>query len=332
VDRLVERMDLSAILAHELGPLAARRWRELGRRLPEPLLQEERAARFIPRLAVPILARVREAYPGRILILKGPEIAALYPPGGRLFVDLDLLVDDARAAQQALVAAGFAEIADTEGHYAVHHHLIPLSWPGVQLKIEIHSTLNWPRHLQPPPNAQLFDQAIESRVPVDGLEAPAPAHHAVLMVAHCWKHVPLGSVRDLVDVTVLAEVADRNEVERTAELWGVARIWHTTAATSTWLLEGGKPPFATRLWARNLLRPREATILERHARRWVTPFWMLPPRRAIPAAARNIAADIRPVDDETWRAKLRRILRVAANPSRTRSEQHWQRRDDDDWS
>jgi putative nucleotidyltransferase-like protein len=326
VDRIVESMDVPAILAHQLAPLAARRWRTLERQLPGALLERERAAQFVELLAIPVLARARDAYPGRMLILKGPEIAALYPPGGRLFGDIDLLVDDAPAALRALEAAGFEEI-----HSAIAprpHHLPPVWWPGSGLPIELHVRPSWPRHLEPPPNGELFDEAIASKVPVTGLEAPAPAHHAVLMAAHCWRHMPLRSVRDLIDVTLLAAQADAHEVERTARRWGMIGVWRTTAATAQWLLEDGKPPAATRIWARNLRPPREASILEKHVRRWVTPFWMLPPVRAVPAAMKNIAADVRPVGGEGWSTKLRRIAWVAAHPSRTRSKSGYQELDE----
>ena len=319
IDQLVEEMDLRAILAHKLGPLAAARWRELGRPLPNALMQEQRAARFLPRLAEAILVRARAAYDGRMLILKGPEISALYPPGGRLFTDLDLLVGDAPAAQRALVGAGFREVSATSDEGADHHHLTPLVWPGVELEIEIHSKLNWPRHLRPPPNDVVFGAAVPARTPIDGLEAPSAAHHTVLVAAHSWEKLPLGVLRDLVDVAVTAEQADPDEVERVAAEWGLGRVWQTTVATTAWLFAGGKRPLATQLWARNLLSPRESTLLEAHARRWVTPFWMLPPGRATVAAASNVGADLRPSRGETWREKGRRIFRAAANPSRSRS-------------
>ena len=42
-----------------------------------------------------------------MLVLKGPEVSALYPGRARMFVDLDLLVADAPAARKSLLAAGF---------------------------------------------------------------------------------------------------------------------------------------------------------------------------------------------------------------------------------
>jgi hypothetical protein len=330
VDRLVEKMSVSSILAHKVGPLAARRWRELGRELPIALAQEERAARLSPRLAVPVLARAREAYRGRMLLLKGPELAARYPPGGRHFHDLDLLVDDARAAQDALLAAGFAEVPDPEGRFAAPHHLPALAWPGVPLKVELHSGPKWPGELRPPKKDDLFGAAVESRVPVGGLEAPAPRHHALLVAGHAWAHAPLRSLRDLIDVAVLANEAGRGELNATAAEWGASRIWQTTADTLQWLLEDGKAPTAVRLWARHLLDLREPTVVEGHTRRWLAPFWMLPPAGGARLAMRNISADFLPDGDEPWRRKVQRILRTA-KASRSHSEQRWQEGDEERW-
>ncbi len=315
---MVEGMGAAAIRAHSLTPLAAMRWRAVGRPLPDMFQQQERAAQLAPLLAIPVLTRARAAFEGRMLVLKGPEIEARYPAGGRLFGDLDLLVDDAPAAFASLLAAGFQPLPGAADRRPVH--LAPIRWPGSSLPVELHIRPNWPRHLTPPPLADLFDAAVPSRVPVDGLEAPAPPHHALIAAAHGWRHMPLRAVRDLVDVAALAAESDLEEIESLAARWDMAGVWRTTWATADWLFAGAEPPLATRLWARNLRGPRQLTVLERHVRRWVAPFWMLPPGRAFAAAAKNVVADARPVGDESWAAKLRRIAWVASHPSDTRSE------------
>jgi hypothetical protein len=301
VDRMLDRMDVETVVVHRLGPLAAERWSALGRELPPVVLQERRVAQFLPLLAVAVLQRARAAYPGRMLVVKGPEIAALWPSSGRLYSDLDLLVDDASAAFEALRAAGF----ETIGRERVHH-LAPVAWPGINIPLEIHSRLGWPRHFEPPPREELFDQAIPSRLPVEGLETAGHAHHAVLTAAHAWKHMPLRSVSDLIDITLLAQESNPDEIDRAARRWQVDRIWRTSEATASWVLRGSRRPLVTRLWAQSLRDPRNPTRLERHVRRWVAPFWALPPGRASVAAARNFATAVRPVGTEGWRAKLRR--------------------------
>jgi hypothetical protein len=245
-------------------------------------------------------------------------VEALYPTGGRLFGDLDVLVDDAESAFDALLAAGFERTPGAMDH---PHHLSPLSWPGNPVRCELHLRPNWPRHLQPPPTAELFADAVPSRLPIPRLEAPSPAHHTLLVAAHNWRDMPLRSVRDLLDILLLARTTEVAEIERVARRWEVFGIWRTTYRTASWLLEDGRQPLATRLWARSLVAPpREMTILETHLRRWVAPFWMLPPAPAALAAVRDIGVDAQPVGDESWGAKLRRVGWVATHPRRTYSE------------
>jgi hypothetical protein len=327
VERVLDSMDERTALVHEVGPIAARRWRAQGRQVPEALLQQERAANFGALLSIPVLSRARDAYGGRMLVLKGPEVEACYPSGGRLFVDLDLLVDDAPAAHAALLSAGFQELPAARDRRPVH--LPAVHWPGSALPIEVHLRPNWPRHLIPPPNEELFAAAVASGLPVDGLEAPAAEHHTLIVAAHAWKHMPLRSVRDLVDVALLAASSDEGALRETADRWNVRRLLDTMLSTADWLFSDGPQPAATRLWARHLQPPREASILERHIRRWVTPFWMLPVGRAAIAAGKNIGSDARPVGDESWRTKLGRTAWVATHPRRTRSERPMPEPDED---
>src|SRR3954454_25332597 len=69
--------------------------------------------------ALPLLARVRAAWDGPLVLHKGPELALDYPaPRLRRFWDLDLLTSNASAAQAALLAAGFREVEkEDSGHH-----------------------------------------------------------------------------------------------------------------------------------------------------------------------------------------------------------------------
>jgi len=107
VDALIDRLDADEVGQHGLGPLAARRIRQRGLAVPDELAREDRAARTANLIAPILLARAREAYDGRLLLLKGPELSIRYPDRARRFGDLDLLPEDADAAQAALLAAGF---------------------------------------------------------------------------------------------------------------------------------------------------------------------------------------------------------------------------------
>jgi hypothetical protein len=318
VDRAIDAMGLADILAHELGPLAARRWRRTGRDLPAPLREEERAARFAPKLAAPVLARAREAYDGRLLVLKGPEIAALYPPGGRLFRDFDLLADDAPAAQAALERNGFAP-SPRRAPDPSDHHLPALALGGIDLRVEIHTRPNWPRHLQRPPVDEIFARAVPSRVGIDGLEAPAPAHHTLLMAGHAWKDLPLANARDVVDIAALAATADQDQLAEIARRWGLGRLWVSTTRTIAWLVDGSPAPSANRLWGRHLIELREATVFERHKARAFAPFSMFPPGRAAVVAIREVLRDLSRTPGETRRATVRRTMRAASNAGKSRS-------------
>ena len=113
--------------------------------MPEELRVDEQIA-AIKALAVPVLLkRVRDAYDGPLVLMKGPEVGAHYPaPAVRPFCDLDFLVDDPAAAHRAMVAAGFLEVGDA-ARYDGAHHLRPLAWPGLPLFIELHREANRPR-------------------------------------------------------------------------------------------------------------------------------------------------------------------------------------------
>jgi hypothetical protein len=83
---------------------------------------------------------------------------------------------------------------------------------------------------------------------------------------------------------------------------------------------GGRTTGAERVWARHLGRVREQTVAEVHLTRWASPFWALPPRRAMRIAASGLASDLRPAVEEPWRSKLRRSLRALGNAGQTKSQ------------
>ena len=87
---------VDALRHHGVELIAARAWSGQGRPVPDELRLDERIA-AIRTLGVPVLLRrIREAYDGTLIFMKGPEAAARYPdPALRQFCDLDFLVDDA---------------------------------------------------------------------------------------------------------------------------------------------------------------------------------------------------------------------------------------------
>ena len=251
--------------------------------MPEEILADEwRAA--LATLAVPaLLQRARAAYDGQLMVMKGPEVALRYPdPVLRAYRDIDLLADDAEAAERALLAAGFQAMGSAEVD-DVGYHVCPLVWPGLPLCIELHRWPHWVEGLKPPPVRELFDAAEPSRLGVAGILAPAPHHHALLLAGHAWVHEPLRRLVELIDVAAVTDGTDREAVRTLARRWGCERVWHTTELAVDSLLYGAAPPLALRTWARHLHGARERTVLESRVQRLAGPAWGLP-MREVPRA------------------------------------------------
>jgi len=322
VDRFIDRVSSPELAsAHLIGPLVARRWRQQGRPLPAVLARDERRAMLSTVTAPALLRRLRDCVEGPMMIFKGPEIAARYPDGARIFGDLDVLVLDAPAAQRDLRAAGFSEIPDPEGIYVDLHHLTPLRDPSIPLlAVEVHSAPKWPYDLKPPSASELFEAAVPSICGVPGVLAPSPEHHALLLAAHGWEHEPLRFVRDVLDVAIAKEEVDAVELSRLARDWQIAEIWEINRAAADALFKDGRRPRAMRIWARHLIDTRERTVLENHLERWFSGLWGLPLQAALRQSGRRIARDLRPAFDETWPAKLRRTFQALLHAFSPRSK------------
>lgn len=321
VDRLLRRLEPELASMHGLGPLAGRRLRLLGEAVPEPLAREERAARAAVLVVPSVLARVREAYDGPLLLLKGPALTRVYPDGARRISDLDVLAGDAERAQEALLAAGFRLWPDSSSSdFAVHHHLHPLAWPGIPLPIEIHRRPAWPRGLSAPPNEELFEAALPAADGFDGILVPDPKQHAVLLASHTWREVPMHKVRALVDVLAFTEDEARGELTQIAARWKIERGWRSTIAAADWLLREGEEPRFVSYWARYLRSIREPTLFEMHLQEWLSPFWLTQPRTAAKLSGAAVLRDLRPGRHEDWSAKRRKIARALRHPLSAKSD------------
>jgi Uncharacterised nucleotidyltransferase len=322
VDRLIDRSpSLAALRRHRLHLLAGRRWRQLGRPIPDDLANDERLT-TMSLLATPmLLEQVRAGYDGPLVLFKGPEVAERYPdPALRDFLDLDFLVPNAAAAQQSLISAGFEEFGDAE-LFADIHHLRPLFLPGFHLRIEVHNAPKWVDQLAPPPTDELFSSPVPSAVGVEGILALAPAQHALVLALHSWAHEPLKHVGQLLDVAAVADEADRAEIARLARRWGVSKIWKTTERAIDALFRdapGRSTALAT--WARHLRSARERSVLESHVESWISGFWGLPMRKALRQLATEITWEVRPTPGESMRSKLSRSRRALRNAFIPRSE------------
>jgi hypothetical protein len=314
LDRLLARADVDGAIAHKLGPLAANRLRRVGQPLAPALQAEERAAALANALAVPLLERIRASCDGPLLLFKGPEVARLYPGRARRFVDIDLLAADAEGVHAALLGHGFVEASDDPDElYQGHAHLRELKWPTMWLKIEVHSRTHSPRGVPGPPRQVLVDAAVPSGTGIDGVSALHPVHHALVLATHAWVHEPLDTLRDLVDVAAAAQRLDATELDRTAQAWGIERLWRTTRRAIDGLFYGEPPTLPLRTWARHLPAVREKTVLENHLARWLHPYWELPPPAAVGRMAELVLDDLRPAPGTSRREQLRRIGEAVRN-------------------
>jgi putative nucleotidyltransferase-like protein len=324
VDRLVDRVErLDALRAHRLELVAARRWRSLGKGVPPEVVDQERQTAMLA-LAAPILLRkIREAWDGEIVLMKGLAVAALYPdPATRPFRDLDLLVEDAEDAHRALIAAGFEAVGYDEHYYVARHHLRPLRWPGLPLLVEVHRRPEWPNWSCSPDPGEIIATSLPASVGVAGVRVPDPARHALLVAAHSWCETPFRRLLDLVDALALAHQADRRQLEKLAASWEIEGVWRSTVAAGEAMLLGQPCPWSLRTWARDLRNVRDRTVLENHVRRLVAPFWALPLRPAIRVAANALVDEVRPAPGEPWSAKRARVRRALANAHVRLGEHH----------
>jgi putative nucleotidyltransferase-like protein len=320
VDQLVARAPgLDALRFHRLHLLAARAAIAAGEPLAPELARDRDLARADVLAAPLVLGAARAAWDGPLVLVKGPEVACDYPASAtRPFGDLDLLCDDAPAAQRALLAAGFREIGDP-ALYENIHHLRPLWWPGTALSIELHTAPKWPAGLAAPPIALLVERAEPSRTGVAGIGALPAAEHCLILAAHAWAHEPLARAGHLIDVAATLARAERAEVDRLAADWGCTRMWRTVARAAGRLV-GGERSAASACWARHLAGARERTVFEAHLQDWLAPLWGLPPARAVAASARAVGSDLRRDGLEPWRTKAGRMRAALRHATRPKSE------------
>jgi hypothetical protein len=326
VDEIIDRApDPWAIRAHRLQLLALPRFAETGREVPGWLLQEQRSAALIALVTPIVLGRIRASWDGPMLVLKGPVVAARYPNEARAYNDLDILVPDAEGLHTALRESGFSTVPDPDyDALDIQYHLEPLAWEKFPLRVEIHSAPNWVPGLKPPPVAELFEHAVkDDSLTVDGVLTPAPVHHALLLAGHGWTHRPLGALRDLIDVAVMADGVPPSELESVADRWGMGTLWRATWGATEAVLHGRRAPVSVRLWARHLAAGRERTVLENHLERWLSPFWALPRRRALAKSARTLVEEIAPLENETWGMKWKRVAQAVPRALAPRSEHEW---------
>ena len=320
VDRLVDRAaTLADIQHHRLDLFAARRWRSLGKPVPPALVHEERAAALAAMLGPKLLQKVRTTLDGPVMLFKGMEAASFYPGLLRPFNDIDLLVEDSKMAQEALLNADFVEVGDPELFKDIHHER-PLCLPGLPLAIELHHSVKWPERLTAPSTHEILESGIPSATGIEGVLAPPPEQHAVLLAAHAWTHLRLRRLIDLVDVAAVTSEVGAAAALAVAHRWRVERLWRATEATANSILFDGKTTWGERLWAGNLRSVRDRTVFEAHVDRWLAPFWALPAHQAIRGLGSTLLWEVTPAEGENWSNKGARMWRALRNASVGRSE------------
>jgi len=314
VNALVDRAtSLDALRAHRLQLLAASLWRSTGRPVPIELRDDERRGAMLAMAAPGLLRRARAACDGRLMLMKGPEVACRYPdPAARYFGDLDLLSDDPRATQRALVAAGFVELESPED-WVGKHHLPPLAWPGIPLAIEVHRGPKLPGWLAAPTTEELMALAVPSATGIDGLLAPAPAAHALMLAAHGWAHRPLGRLGDLIDVAAMLTEDERAPAAELAHRWGWSRMWTTTLKSADALLRHGRATLPLRTWGRYLNQVRDLSVIEFHVIQIAGPLFAASLRELPGALGGVVAQTASPWPGETWGAKLTRSRKAVVH-------------------
>jgi hypothetical protein len=314
VRRVLERAaGIDELRAHRLQLLEAQRRRELGLELPADLAEEAASAVRSTLLTRAFLTRIRDVCEGDVLVLKGPEVAAAYPsPWLRPYIDVDILVRDVHDAERRLRAAGFVGVG-AEMDWGALHHVQRLAAPDSPASVEVHRRPKWVADGAPPTMDELLDEAVPSATGVEGLLAPSPRFHAVLLAVHAWTERPLGRLGDLVDVAATIETGGHG-ADVVAARYGTGRIWRATQRALDALLVADRPTWPTRTWARHLPEVRERTVLEMHLTRALEPFASLPPWRAPAGMARMLRRTVLPHDDEGWNEKLARAGRAIRSP------------------
>lgn len=303
VEELVERAtSWEALQLHRLHLVAARLRSRRGEEIPANIADEWRGTAILSLAARTVLERVRDAYDGRLLLMKGLEVASLYPdPMDRPFRDLDILVDEPDAAQKCLIDTGFVEFGDR-----APHHLPRLVWPEVPVLIELHSRPKTPPWVPELGAGMIFGRATASRTGIAGLLAPEPAAHALLLAAHGWAHDPLRRLGDVIDIAAMLEEADRSRTTVCAREWEWERLWNVTVAVTDAVTTDGALAKRLSPWTRHLLSVRDRRVVEHQLSRLVAPAFTLPPSETPRGLMRGVRQIVARRNGEPWAHKVRR--------------------------
>jgi len=261
----------------------------------------------------PLLERIRAATGQPMLLLKGPETAAVYPaPGLRPFGDLDLLVPDPVQAEADLLAAGFTQWASPHAEPVPwHHHRIPMRYGTVPLGIELHRDPGWLSWMTPPSNTELFARSVPSVTGVDGVVALRPAEATLFLAMHSWRHGPYHSLLHMIDIELMRQHADSPELDVLARRWGIERVWRHTTRLLDWCFHDPSMPLSPleRIWSAHIrsgrARSRRAAGIAIRTKSLAAPS----PLAAIRSFGTDLERTLTPVEDESFSSVLGRRIR-----------------------
>ncbi len=244
-----------------------------------------------------------------VIIHKGAQIARLYPdPLQRDWSDIDLLVEDPEQARGDLAKVGFVGIGHDQPNF---HQLAPMVHPHLRVVIELHRRPNAAPHHHIPTTAEIFGRSQPSRVDIDGLRAPCLEHEFVLHLSHSWTNRPLGRLRDLVDLRLLAEQLDVDQDRELAAQAKSRRVWDANRAALARLLTNEKTSVANKLLMRHLSRGFNEQ--RDPVRRLVAPAWADSPTDAARVAWNETT---RATASKSIRAQLLAALKGERNHGR----------------
>ncbi|MEZ4532144.1 MAG: nucleotidyltransferase family protein [Thermomicrobiales bacterium] len=324
LDRIIATApDASALRIHGLGQIAAWRMRQRGEPVPPDIERLALGAAYASVTAAPLLQKVVDILQEPVIVLKGPEVAHLYPERAlRTYGDLDILVADLPSAEQKLIASGFAELLPGK-KVDGHHHDSPLGFGLLALNVELHRDPGWLRWLTPPSDRELFGMAVPSVTGVANAFALPPEQLALYLASHAWRHGPYTSLIHMVDIELLRQQTDPVELHALARRWGIEKVWRSICAMNDWYIyqEGTTPGSVHRWWARHLDDTRERTLMEMFLASWGRGL----AAPTLPEQIETVTHDVRfSFTVHSWqsrRQKMRRIA-LAARRSMRPASQH----------
>jgi hypothetical protein len=281
--------DASLLRAQGLSALAAAYWNETDHPIADELDSDRASATALGLQAERMLHQVADLAAQPFLLMKGPELATRYPePGLRELNDLDLLVLDTSVIEQSLLRSGWSTYTGPGElrWYDDIHHARPLVAPGSSLPMEPHRRPNWPTWGRPPEFAELHEASVASTLGIEGVRTPSVEHHALLVLAHSWAHMPFERFSQLIDFALLVEECNTVELAACARRWQLSKLLSVGLATIDSVLLAHRRDSAMVRWFAPHLRTLEPPARAREQLdRYMSSFLVTTPTRAASAMA-----------------------------------------------